>query len=381
MTSTGLKIAIVTGEASGDLLAADLLLSLQKLNCQFDAIAVGGPRLQKAGAEIIQDNDAFAVMGLVEVLKDLPRLLKLKKQVVKKIIQFKPDVFIGVDAPDLNFPIASELKQHGIKTVHYVSPSVWAWRPKRVYKMAKFLDRVLTLFPFEPPLYEEAGLKAVFCGHPTANQLPLDVDKKAAKQALGVDPNKPLLAILPGSRNREIKQMSPVFAGAIQLAGAHLQDWQLLTANVTESKREQSLRLLQEGGVSCEAKESALELLKAADVALLASGTVALEAMLCKTPMLVAYKISPITAFIVKFFRMMRLPYYSLPNVIHGGFLVPELMQGKANSEDVGNALIELTQSDKQSLVKRFTEMHQQIQSPQQDVAAAAVLDLMEISC
>ena len=381
MSRRPLKIAIVTGEASGDLLAAELLLSLKALGCHHQAIAVGGKRVRDAGAEIIQDNDAFAVMGLVEVLQDLPRLLRLKKQIVRDILDFQPDVFIGVDAPDLNFPIAKQLKRHGLRTVHYVSPSVWAWRPKRVFKMAGFLDRVLTLFPFEPPLYEKAQLKAVFCGHPTANQLPLRVDKQAAKLALGLDPDKPVLAVLPGSRNREIKHMTPIFAEAIKRLEQPLQNWQVMTANVTEEKCQAAMQVFAEAGIDCQSTDSALNLLKAADATLLASGTVALEAMLCKTPMLVSYKISPITAFIVKSLRMMQLPYYSLPNVIHGDFLVPELMQKDANPEAISQALGALIADDSQALIARFTELHEQIRAPREHIAASAVLELLEAAC
>ncbi|WP_395377065.1 lipid-A-disaccharide synthase [Marinicella sp. W31] len=381
MSTQPLKVAIVTGEASGDLLAAELLISLKELGCAYEAIAVGGERVKQAGARIIQDNDAFAVMGLVEVLKDLPRLLRLKKKIVQDILAFQPDVFIGVDAPDLNFPIAKELKRHGITTVHYVSPSVWAWRPKRVYKMAGFLDGVLTLFPFEPPLYEKAQLKAVFCGHPAANQLPLQIDKQAAKAALGLDPEKPVLAVLPGSRNREIKHMTPIFAQAIKRLEQSLQNWQVVTANVTDKKCQAVLQVFADADVDCQRTDSALALLKAADATLLASGTVALEAMLCKTPMVVSYKISPLTSFIVKSLRMMQLPYYSLPNVIHGDFLVPELMQKQANAEEISQALVALIETDSDALIKRFTELHEQIQAPQEHMAASAILELLRVTC
>lgn len=377
-----LKVAVVTGESSGDILAAHLINTLKELHNNIDVIAVGGEKLKQTGVKIIQDNSVFSVMGVFEILKDLSEILRIKKHIVKKIIDYKPDVFIGVDAPDLNFSIAKQLKKQGIPIVHYVSPSVWAWRPGRIDKMAQFIDCLLTLFPFEPQLYQDTGLKAYFCGHPTANAMPLKIDKKKRKQQLGVDPDRPLLAILPGSRKREIAKMSPIFSGAIVQLKDFFKDWQLATANVSDDKCDMSLKLFEKNGLlRCVKKESATDVLQAADYALVASGTVALEAMLCKTPMLVSYKISPLTSMMVKMLKMIQLPYFSLPNVLHGGFLVPELMQENATVSAVSDVLEKNIQQDHQAVIKRFTEIHRSIQSPDRFIAAKSVLNFMGIAC
>ncbi len=208
------KVAVVAGEASSDLLAASLLNDLYQLRPELDVIAVGGKKIASTHAQIIQDNEVFSVMGLSEVVKDLPKLMKAKNQVVEKIIAFEPDVFIGVDSPDLNFSIAKRMKKHNIPVIHYVSPSVWAWRPKRIYKMQKFIDSLFTVFPFESEIYKKTTINAQFVGHPLAQKIPLEIDKITAKRDIGVD-SKKLLAVLPGSRKREIKTLVPLFAETI----------------------------------------------------------------------------------------------------------------------------------------------------------------------
>ncbi|MCB1582659.1 MAG: lipid-A-disaccharide synthase [Xanthomonadales bacterium] len=370
------KMALVAGEASSDLIGANLIKDLQILEPQCEVIAVGGKQIKATGVKVIQDNEVFSVMGLFEVLKDLPRLLKLKKQIVADIVAFNPDVFIGVDSPDLNFAIAKSLKKHDIPVMHYVSPSVWAWRPKRIYKMQKFIDGLLTLFPFEVPIYQNTTIKAKFVGHPLATQIPVNIDKVAAKQAIGkVDKN--ILAVLPGSRNREIKQLMPIFCQTIKQLGLNDQ-WCIMSSNVNPHKVEQVQSIAAEHQLEIQMVDSATLLLKAADFALLGSGTVALEAMLCKTPMVVAYKISALTWWVVNTFKMMQLPYYTLPNVLHGDFLVPEVMQKDLTVEKLTVACQQVMRQPQEGLLARMIELHQSLLPEKNNQAALAVLDFLE---
>lgn len=380
MSQQVFKIAVVAGEASSDMIGASLISDLLQLNSGLEIIAVGGKHISATGVKIIQHNEIFSIMGLAEVIKDLPRLLKAKKQIVKSIEAFKPDLFIGIDSPDLNFSIAKSLKKSKIPVVHYVSPSVWAWRPKRVYQMQKFIDHLLTLFPFEVDIYVPTSIKAQFVGHPLAQKIPVDFDKAPMKvniQAKG----KKVLALLPGSRSREIKTLMPVFAATIQKMNLS-NDWQIISSNVSDEKIKLVNSTAAEHGLQIDWVEDATELLKAADFALLGSGTVALEAMLCKTPMVVAYQISKITWWIVNTFKMMQLPYYSLPNVLHGDFLVPEVMQNELTVDrlvDVCDSVMQ--QSDHTQLINKFEQLHQDLLPQQPDQAARAVMHVLEDTC
>lgn len=380
MSARPYKIALVAGEASSDLIGAALIIDLLAVHPDAEIVAVGGSRIKQSGARMLLDNEVFSVMGLAEVLKDLPRILRTKKQLVKNLLAFGPDVFIGVDSPDLNFAIAKDMKRKDIPVIHYVSPSVWAWRPKRKYKMAAFIDCLLTLFPFEVAIYEDTAIQARFVGHPMATRIPVMVDKAAAKAALGLSA-QPLLAVLPGSRNREIKQLMPVFAQALKQLDLAA-DWQLASCNVSPEKVALVQSLAAAHGLQLKWIEDASALLQAADFALLGSGTVALEAMLCKTPMVVAYRISALTWWLVKTFKMMQLPYYSLPNVLHGDFLVPEVMQQDLTADNLAQAcqqVIEL--ADQSPLIERFTELHEELLPGQPNQAAMAVSEFLEQAC
>ncbi len=373
------KIALVAGEASSDLLGADLIAQLQARNEPYQIIAVGGPKIKSTGVEVIQDNEAFAIMGLVEVLRHLPKLLRLKKQIVEQIIAFEPDVFIGVDSPDLNFSIAKSLKKtvlkgqnniKPIKIMHYVSPSVWAWRPGRVHKMAKFIDHVMCLFPFEPPIYQKIGLKASFVGHSLAQA----IDPHFIKPKN----DKLLLAVLPGSRSREIETLMPLFLNVSK----KLQNVQLASCNVSPEKQQRCQQLAAAAGVEIKWFDEANELLKQADFALLGSGTVALQAMLCQTPMVVAYKISTITWFIVKSLRLMQLPYYSLPNVLYGDFLVPEVMQKELTEEQLIKTMEQLmARKDLPQLRQTFHQLHMTLLPTEPGAAGKEVHQFLNTSC
>jgi len=378
MSNRAYKIALVAGEASSDMIGADLIKDLFALSPGVEIIAVGGAKIKQTQATVILDNEAFSVMGLVEVLKDLPQLLKLKKSIVKRILAFKPDVFIGVDSPDLNFSVAKNMKKANIPVVHYVSPSVWAWRPKRIYKMASFIDCLLTLFPFEVSIYKKTSIKAEFVGHPLAKKIPVVIDKALAKKQIGVNDNKKILALLPGSRDREIKSLMPIFADTVKQL--HLSNqWQIMSSNVSENKKALVDLIAAEHQLKINWVDSASDLLQAADFALLGSGTVALEALLCKTPMVVAYQISQITWLIVKTFKLMQLPYYSLPNVLYQGFLVPEVMQKDLNVVNLVNTCQKmLTDDDCSRLIKAFTEIHLSLLTGNSNQAALSVLKFLD---
>ena len=370
MKRQGKTIAIIAGEDSGDALGADLIQGLLKLNPEIEFIGVGGNKMVKAGLKLICSNHEFAIMGISEVVKKLPKLLKLRKQIVEDISDSKPDLFIGIDAPDLNFPIEKKLKKQGIKIIHYVSPSIWAWRPKRAVKIAQLTDLVLTLFPFEPQYYKKVGGKAIFVGHPLAENIPLEIDKEKAKTELGLENNKPVMALLPGSRNNELKAHTQIFIQTAKKLKKLNPELQLISANTNQEKKAYIEKIAEENNVQLRLFDDATAVLKASNLALLASGTVALEAMLCKTPMVVGYKISPITYGIVKTFKMMLLPYYSLPNVINGNFLVPEILQKDMNVENLSKELMPLLDEKKQNqLIKEFTILHQTLLNPNKNAA------------
>ncbi len=372
-------IAIVAGEDSGDALGAELIKDLLQLNPYLEFVGVGGDRMVKAGLNLICSNQEFAIMGIAEVFKKLPKLLKLRKYIVKEISAAKPDVFIGIDAPDLNFPIENILKKQGIKIIHYVSPSIWAWRPKRAIKISKLTDLVMTLFPFEPQYYEKQGGKAVFVGHPLAQNISLEIDKKRAKEQLKLDTSNPVLALLPGSRTNELKAHTEIFIKtALQLKKQQAK-LQIISANTNQQKRDYILTIAKENNLDILMFDDATQVLKASNLALLASGTVALEAMLCKTPMVVGYKISPITYGIVKTFNMMLLPYYSLPNVIKGDFLVAEVLQKDMTVTNLTQELTLLLDKEKQKkLIKEFTQLHKSLLNPNNNAAKAVMKFLNE---
>lgn len=375
------KIAMVAGEASSDMLGATLIEDLYGLNSSLKIIAVGGKKMSLTAAEMIQDNEVFSVMGLTEVLKDLPKLLKIKKQIVKKIVAFKPDVFIGVDSPDLNFSIAKSLKKYHIPVVHYVSPSVWAWRPKRIFKMQKFIDYLLTLFPFENDIYKPTSIQAEFVGHPLAQKIPVEINKGESKKRLNIN-DKKVLALLPGSRNREIRTLMPIFATALKQMNLDDNEWQIISSNVSSKKINQVSSIAAENKLKIKWVDNATELLKAADFALLGSGTVALEAMLCKTPMVVAYKISAMTWWTVNTFKMMQLPYYSLPNVLYGDFLVPELMQNNLTVERLVEVCTDVIKNPNQTkLLSTFKQIHQTLLPSEPNQAAHKVLEFIDSKC
>ncbi|MBA2238397.1 MAG: lipid-A-disaccharide synthase, partial [Lysobacter sp.] len=325
------RIAIVAGEASGDLLGGGLIAQLREHFPDAQFAGIGGEAMRQAGFQAWFDASELAVMGLSEVIRHLPRLLRLRRELRARIVAWKPDVFVGIDAPDFNLGLEKWLKQRGMRTVHYVSPSVWAWRESRAARIGRSADRVLCLFPMEPAIYARHGVEASFVGHPLADAMDVEPDRAAARAAIGVDPDGPLLALLPGSRVGEIERIAADFIGAAVRVLAAEPTLQVLAPMAGAQARAAFERVL-EAHPDASALRPALRVMDgnahaamvASDVILLASGTATLEAMLAKRPMVVGYRVAPATYRMVKGLGLLKVDRYALPNVLAGEGLVPE---------------------------------------------------------
>ena len=374
-------IAIVVGETSGDILAAGLLreLKLRYPNATFSGI--GGPRMLAQGFDSLFDMEELSVMGLFEVLSRLRRLLHIRNSLAKHFIANPPDVFIGVDAPDFNLGLELTLKQAGIKTVQYVSPTVWAWRQKRIFKIARATNLVLSIFPFEKAFYDQHQVPCEFVGHTLADQLPLQPDVAAARLHLGLAAQAAVLAILPGSRGNEVGLLSEPFFRAAALLQQQQPDLHILIPAANAKRRVQIEAVLAEVKLSNVQvlDGQSREAMTAADAILLASGTATLEAMLCKKPMLVAYKFSPLTAMILR--RLVKADYFSLPNLLAGKKLVQELLQEQVEPDRIATELSGLLAEPQTALLAEFTAIHQQLKCNADVQAAQAIEKLLEAPC
>lgn len=387
-----MKIALVAGEASGDQLGAELIPALRDRFPSARFAGVGGPGMTAAGFDAWWPAERLAHMGLAEVLRHLPELLALRRRLHAELLAWKPDLFIGIDAPDFNLPLERRLKARGIRTVHYVSPSVWAWRERRAARLGRSADRVLCLFPMEPPIYARHGVDARFVGHPLADRFPLVPDRAAARAALGLEPLAPVLALLPGSRLGEISRLGADFITAAALVVRALPGLRIVApmANARCRAAFESLleRAAQGSGPAPRPSLSdfllldgrAHEALVASDVVLLASGTAALEAMLAKRPMVVAYRVAPLTAWLLRTFGVMRTTRYSLPNVLANEALVPELIQEQAQPQVLAAAVLAYFRAPDRcaALTARFEELHLMLRRDANQAAAAAIAELIE---
>ena len=380
-------IAIIAGEVSGDILGAGLIHALKACYPHAKFIGIGGERMIAEGFETLFDMEELSVMGLVEVLKHLPRLLKIRRSIIEQLSALKPDVFIGIDAPDFNLDVELKLKQRGIKTIHYVSPSVWAWRQKRVYKIAAATNLVLAFLPFEKAFYDRFNVPCRFIGHTMADAIPLKPNREEACQLLNLDPAQRYVAILVGSRGSEVEFLSEPFLQTAQLLHQRYPDVKFLVPLINQKRRQQFEQIKQRVAPELDMillDGNARAAMIAAEATLLASGTAALEAMLCKSPMVVGYRMKPFTYFLAK--RLVKTKYVSLPNLLADEMLVPELIQEDCNPTKLAEKLSLYLSEDKSAvqnrhvLLQRFAELHQMIQCNADQQAAQAVIDLLEPS-
>lgn len=377
--TTSLTIAMSVAEASGDLLGAHLISAIKKRCPDARFIGIGGERMKAEGFESLYDQEKLAVRGFVEVVKRLPEILKIRKGLVNDLIRIKPDVFVGIDAPDFNLWVEEKLKKTGIPTVHYVSPSVWAWRRERVNKIVHQVNRVLCLFPMEPQLYLDAGGKAEFVGHPMAQTMPVDVDQSSARRQLGVAPSIPVFALMPGSRVSEIDYMAPVFFQTALLLLKRYPQAQFLMPVATQATRRRISKILASAQFSdlpiTLVDKQADTVCTAADVVLVTSGTATLEVALCKRPMVISYKISPLTYAYVK--RKVKVPHVGLPNILLNKCAVPELLQHDATPEKLTEAMIYWHEHLEAvaRLKQDFHELHLLLRKDTDTLVANAVLE------
>ncbi|MBP9960389.1 lipid-A-disaccharide synthase [Pseudomonas sp. FFUP_PS_473] len=370
-----LCVALVAGEASGDILGAGLMRALKTRHPDIRFIGVGGPLMQAEGLDSYFPMERLAVMGLVEVLGRLRELLKRRKALIQTLIAEKPDVFIGIDAPDFTLNIELKLRQVGIKTVHYVSPSVWAWRQKRVLKIREGCDLMLTLLPFEARFYEEQGVPVRFVGHPLADTIDLECDRSAARAQLGL-PDGPLVALMPGSRGGEVGRLGALFLDAAQRLRERVPDVRFVSPCANALRREQLEQMLVGRDLPVTLLDGqSHQALAACDAVLIASGTATLEALLFKRPMVVAYRLAPLTYWILK--RLVKSPYVSLPNLLAQRLLVPELLQDAATPEALAETLLPLL-ADGRGQTDSFDQIHRTLRRDASNQAAEAVLALLE---
>ncbi|GFD81332.1 lipid-A-disaccharide synthase [Tenacibaculum sp. KUL118] len=377
--SKPIRIGMVAGEPSGDVLAAGMVAELKRQYPDAIIEGIGGPNMINAGFHSLFDMETLSVMGLVEVLSHLPAILKVKKQLLTHFEQNPPDIFVGIDAPDFNLRVEKTLKARGVKTIHYVSPTVWAWREKRIHKIAKAANRVLGLFPFEQQVYDKYHVPYTFVGHTMADAIAIEPDQNAARQELGVASSASVLAVLPGSRRGEVDTLLPVFLDTIEAIHAKRSDIQFLIPAANAHRLAQIKALLAdannaEGRLPIKVTQgTSRNAMIASDVILLASGTATLEAMLCKRPMVAAYKLAPLTYKIMQ--RLYKAPFFTLPNLLANEAIIPELLQEEVNAENMSNQLLNLFESDNSALIARFTDLHHTLKCNADKTAAKAVVE------
>ncbi|HEC17889.1 MAG TPA: lipid-A-disaccharide synthase [Gammaproteobacteria bacterium] len=385
MANRPLRFGVVAGEASGDLLGAGLIQAIKQQHPDAVFEGIAGPQMMAAGAHSLFPMDRLSVMGIVEVLGRYRELLGMRRQLARHFKQNPPDAFIGIDAPDFNLGLERQLREARIKTVHYVSPSVWAWRQRRVKKIAAATDLMLTLFPFEAAFYQQYQVPVRFVGHPLADTIPLEVDKATARQSLGLPLDAEILALLPGSRANELQYLARPFLETACWLQARRPDLRFVVPLANAERRrqfEEALAALEKEGKGLHGltlvEGHSREVMAAADAVLLASGTAALEAMLLKRPMVVAYKLAPLTYWLAT--RLLKVENVSLPNLLAGETLVPELIQHAATPENLGREVLVFFENhhSRESLNQRFSAIHRELRRDASQQAAQAILQMLE---
>ena len=356
MSQGSLRLGLCAGEASGDLLAGAMLRAWQQRGTSLDITGIGGDQMQAAGLESLCAIDRLAVMGLVEPLKRLPELLGVRRRLIAQQQRVAPDLFVGVDSPDFNLPVERRLRALGIPTAHLVSPSVWAWRRGRLRGIRESVDRMLCLLPFEVDIYREAGIDAVCVGHPLVDELQLLPAADALRAALGLPSNKTVLAVLPGSREGEVRHLMPVFAEAMQLLQARHTDLHFVIPAANNERHRQIEAVLQSTALPVSLiRGQGREVMRCSDAIMIASGTATLEAMLLRKPMVISYRMASLSWAILS--RLVKTPHVGLPNVLAGEEVVPELLQHHATASQLADAVSRVLEGDGDRQVRRFNEL------------------------
>ncbi len=376
-----MRIGLIAGEASGDLLGAGMIreIAARYPDARFEGVA--GPEMQRAGCEAMAEAEELAVMGLIEPLKHIPRLLRLRRRLVENWLDQPPDVFVGIDAPDFNLGVEARLKPAGIPTVHYVSPSVWAWRSGRIKTIQKAVDRVLCLLPFEKQFFDKHGVDAVFVGHPKATELSQDYDAAEHRRALDLPLDAPVVALMPGSRGSEVSRLAPVFAEAahrIHGANPDVRFVLPIAAPRLNAYVEPALDNARITDITTVVTGRSLDVLRAADVVLIASGTAVLEAALVGTPAVAAYRVAGFTAWLVRTFRLINVEHFTIPNLLTDEPLVPEFIQEAATPEALADAILALLGDPERrdGIRASFAKLQSQLALDADRRAADAVLEL-----
>lgn len=371
-------IGIVAGEASGDLLGSHLIRALKKRRPDLEFVGIAGPKMMAEGAKTLFPMERLSVRGFVEVIRHLPGLLKLRKELAQHFLQNPPDLFVGIDAPDFNFALERKLKRNGIKTIHYVSPSIWAWRKGRTKKIKAAVSHMLALFPFEPTIYEAENIPVSYVGHPLADILPMESSMQLAREDLKLQNGNQVIAMLPGSRQSEVRQLAALYVRTARLMLNKQPNLKFLIPLVTKETR----AIFQQAIYDDDAQDLPLQILfghahlamQAADAVIVASGTATLEAALIKRPMVITYRMPRLSWLLLK--RMNYLPYVGLPNILANRFVVPELLQHDANPEKLAETTFRLME-DKALIAdirEEFTRMHESLRQNTEEKAADAIL-------
>ena len=380
--STPLRVGLVAGEASGDTLGADLIHALRRRAPDTQFFGVAGPKMQAAGCETWEPAESLAVMGLFDVLRELPRLARLLARIKRMFLTARPDVFIGIDAPDTNLRLARSLHAAGIPTVQYVSPQVWAWRQGRALKIRESVDLVLCLLPFEKRFYDEHGIRAEFVGHPLADAIPEQIDREAARRALGLDQKSSIVALLPGSRRGEVARLAADFAAVARWMAAQRPDLEFIAPMASAATRQIFSEVLRRDAPALEVlliDGQATTALSAANVVLVASGTATLETALCKRPMVVVYRLGALTGWVLTRLNLVKSKFFAQPNLLADKRVVGEYFQDQIIPESIGAELLMwLDDTERRSALEReFSRIHADLRRGAGTRAAQAILDLL----